>query len=113
MPIHLPIFMLFISKTNGCHTWDEAKCPSGIISKEYGDTTRIQKAEILDDVHVFKKSSGIVYKCPVVGDGEMEDHVLFVTSRRADILVGQIISSEQAEGVLHRVGSVTDKGVVK
>ena len=97
-------------KTKPCQTWDETKCPSGIVSQDYNDTTRIDRVDINDDVSLLDSENATIYKCPVTGNNQLEDHVLFITSQLVDINVGQILSSEQADGLMHRVGMVTNKG---
>ena len=68
-------------------------------------------AEINDNVVLLDDDEDlIIYRCPIAGLGELADHTLFVTSRISDIVEGQIMSSEQADGVLHKVGLVSHLG---
>ena len=101
---------MFLFQSGICQTWDEEKCPSGVVSKDYSDTTRILNAEISDDVVLLDNKNITLFKCPLIGEEDFSDHNVFITTRQLDISVGQIMSSEQAGGVLHRVGLISNLG---
>ena len=95
-----------------CQTWDENKCPSGIVNKPYNDTSRINKIEIEENVKKLDGKDVTIYRCPVAGDGELKGHELLITNQKVDVRNGEIVVSDQAGGIMHKIAIKLDKGTV-
>ena len=87
-------------------------CPSGVVNRDYSDTSRVMNTVVNENVVVLDNNDVTIYKCPITGSDNLAGHRLFVTSQRVDLSAGQIMSSEQAEGILHTVGLVSHLGNV-
>ncbi|XP_072043066.1 uncharacterized protein [Amphiura filiformis] len=92
-----------------CQTWDEDKCPSGLVTKAYTDSTRIDKVEINEDVKLLDNSDALIYRCQIGGDGVLDEHELFLTSEIFDVTEGDIVVSGQAGGIMHRIGFLSNQ----
>ncbi|XP_019620139.1 PREDICTED: uncharacterized protein LOC109466754 [Branchiostoma belcheri] len=94
-----------------CHVWNEDQCPKGFIHPLYNDTTRIEKILIGHNVEYVPLEGNTLYRCPVRSSWGA---TMFVNEGDLDIRIGQVLSSPQANGVLHKVEQVikTDSYIV-
>ncbi|KAI8487041.1 hypothetical protein Bbelb_353010, partial [Branchiostoma belcheri] len=88
-----------------CKVWNEDQCPKGFIHPLYNDTTRIEKILIGHNVEYVPLDGNILYRCPVRFSSW--GATMFVNEGDLDIRIGQVLSSPQANGVLHKVEQVT------
>ncbi|XP_035690544.1 uncharacterized protein LOC118425664 [Branchiostoma floridae] len=91
-----------------CSVWNEDRCPKGFIHPLYNDTTRIEKILIGHNVKYVPSDDNILYRCPVRFSSW--GATMFVNEGNLDIRIGQVLSSPQANGVLHKVEQVTKTG---
>ncbi|XP_035690546.1 uncharacterized protein LOC118425665 isoform X2 [Branchiostoma floridae] len=87
-----------------CSVWNEDQCPKGFIHPLYNDTTRIEKILIGHNVKYVPSDDNILYRCPVRFSSW--GATMFVNEGNLDIRIGQVLSSPQANGVLHKVEQV-------
>ncbi|XP_078681771.1 protein bark beetle-like [Branchiostoma floridae x Branchiostoma belcheri] len=87
-----------------CKVWNEDQCPKGFIHPLYNDTTRIEKILIGHNVEYVPLEGNILYRCPVRFSSW--GATMFVNEGDLDIRIGQVLSSPQANGVLHKVEQV-------
>ncbi|XP_019614633.1 PREDICTED: uncharacterized protein LOC109462522 [Branchiostoma belcheri] len=87
-----------------CKVWNEDQCPKGFIYPLYNDTTRIEKILIGHNLEYVPLEGNILYRCPVRFSSW--GATMFVNEGDLDIRIGQVLSSPQANGVLHKVEQV-------
>ncbi|CAH1233157.1 TNC [Branchiostoma lanceolatum] len=87
-----------------CEVWNEDQCPKGFIHPLYNDTTRIEKILVSHNVEYVPLEGNILYRCPVRFSSW--GATMFVNEGDLDIRIGQVLSSPQANGVLHKVEQV-------
>ncbi|CAH1231914.1 TNXB [Branchiostoma lanceolatum] len=92
-----------------CNVWNEDQCPKGFIHPLYNDTTRIEKILVGHNVEYVPLEDNILYRCPVRLSSW--GATMFVNEGELDIRIGQVLSSPQANGVLHKVEQVIKTGV--
>ncbi|KAI8506513.1 hypothetical protein Bbelb_159400, partial [Branchiostoma belcheri] len=93
------------SNEDYCNVWNEDRCPKGFIHPLYNDTTRIEKILIAHNVKYVPSKDNILYRCPVRLSSRGAN--MFVNEGDLDIQFDQVLSSPQANGVLHKVERVT------
>ncbi|XP_035690047.1 uncharacterized protein LOC118425346 [Branchiostoma floridae] len=91
-------------ETDNCKVWNEDQCPKGFIHPLYNDTTRIEKILIGHNVEYVPREGNTLYRCPVRFSSW--GATMFVNEGILDIRIGQVLSSPQASGVLHKVEQV-------
>ncbi|XP_078598874.1 uncharacterized protein LOC144874520 [Branchiostoma floridae x Branchiostoma japonicum] len=91
-----------------CSVWNEDQCPKGFIHPLYNDTTRIEQILIGHNVKYVPSDHNILYRCPVRFSSW--GATMFVNEGNLDIRIGQVLSSPQANGVLHKVEQVMKTG---
>ncbi|CAH1252389.1 TNC [Branchiostoma lanceolatum] len=89
-----------------CKVWNEDQCSKGFIHPLYNDTTRIEKILVGHNVEYVPLEGNILYRCPVRFSSW--GATLFVIEGDLDIRIGQVLSSPQANGVLHTVEQVLE-----
>ncbi|KAI8480739.1 hypothetical protein Bbelb_415320 [Branchiostoma belcheri] len=87
-----------------CKVWDEDRCSRGFIQPLYNDTSRIEKILISHNVEYVPLEGNILYRCPVRFSSW--GATMFVNEGKLDIQIGKVLSSPQANGVLHKVEQV-------
>ncbi|KAI8507318.1 hypothetical protein Bbelb_146980 [Branchiostoma belcheri] len=87
-----------------CHVWNEDQCPKGFIHPLYNDSTRIEKILIGHNVEYVPLDGNTLCRCPVRFSSW--GATMFVNEGDLDIRIGQVLSSPQANGVLHKVEQV-------
>ena len=79
---------------------------------DYADPNRINNTVIKSNVKVIDPNTTIVYSCPILLPGQDEATSVFVTPRGLGIKVGDVLSSAQAGGVMHKVNDTMTTGKV-
>lgn len=98
--------MLQIDSNKGfCNTWNETRCPQGFVLKDYSDESRINNIVASKKLKLITGKEATLYKCPAKRGS--------VIVAKKDVLIGNsgdIISSTQAQGILHKVSNVAYQG---
>jgi len=79
---------------------------------DYADPNRIKNTVIKSNVKVINPNTTTVYSCPVLLPGQDEATSVFVAPRSLGIKVGDVLSSAQAGGVMHKVNDTTTTGKI-
>ncbi|XP_078343101.1 uncharacterized protein LOC144628871 isoform X1 [Oculina patagonica] len=93
-----------------CRAWNETRCPHGLVQVDYKDPNRINNTLIRSNVKVIDPNTTIIYSCPVILPGQDFETSVFVVPRGLEIKVGDVLSSAQAGGVMHKVNVTTTTG---
>ncbi|XP_068732633.1 uncharacterized protein [Montipora capricornis] len=92
-----------------CRAWNETQCPLGLLKVDYKDTKRIENTMIRSNVKVINPDIATIYRCPTSPD--MDDRMsVFVAPRSLGIKIGDVLSSPQAGGLMHKVNETTNTG---
>ncbi|XP_078610876.1 uncharacterized protein LOC144881585 [Branchiostoma floridae x Branchiostoma japonicum] len=91
-----------------CRVWDQNRCPKGFVYPLYNDTTRIEKVLTGHNVKYVPADGGPLYHCQVRFSSW--GATLFIQEGELDVQLGQVLSSPQAGGVLHKVEQVVTEG---
>lgn len=79
---------------------------------DYTDPKRIQNTLLRSNVKVINPNSTIIYNCPVILPGRDDTTSVFVAPRGLGIKVGDVLSSAQAGGLMHKVNLTTNTGKI-
>jgi len=77
---------------------------------DYTDPNRINSTLLKSNVKVIDPNTAIIYSCPVLLPGQDDATSVFVAPRDLGIKVGDVLSSAQAGGVMHKVTDTTNTG---
>ncbi|CAH1273220.1 TNC [Branchiostoma lanceolatum] len=91
-----------------CKVWDQSRCPKGFVYPLYNDTTRIEKVLTGHNVKYVPSDGAPLYHCQVRFSSW--GATLFIQEGELDVQLGQVLSSPQAGGVLHKVEQVVAEG---
>ncbi|KAI8494760.1 hypothetical protein Bbelb_273650 [Branchiostoma belcheri] len=91
-----------------CKIWDQNRCPKGFVYPLYNDTTRIEKVLTGHNVKYVPSDGDPLYHCRVRFSSW--GATLFIQEGELDVQLGQVLSSPQAGGVLHKVEQVVTEG---
>ncbi|CAH1233820.1 TNC [Branchiostoma lanceolatum] len=91
-----------------CKVWDQSRCPKGFVYPLYNDTTRIEKVQTGHNVTYVPLDGAPLYHCQVRFSSW--GATLFIQEGELDVQLGQVLSSPQAGGVLHKVEQVVTEG---
>ncbi|XP_035694471.1 protein bark beetle-like [Branchiostoma floridae] len=91
-----------------CKVWDQSRCPKGFVYPLYNDTTRIEQVLTGHNVKYVPADGGPLYHCQVRFSSW--GATLFIQEGELDVQLGQVLSSPQAGGVLHKVEQVVTEG---
>ncbi|XP_078611887.1 uncharacterized protein LOC144882156 isoform X2 [Branchiostoma floridae x Branchiostoma japonicum] len=91
-----------------CKVWDQSRCPKGFVYPLYNDTTRIEKVLTGHNVKYVPADGDPLYHCQVRFSSW--GATLFIQEGELDVQLGQVLSSPQAGGVLHKVEQVVTEG---
>lgn len=79
---------------------------------DYTDPNRINNTLIKNNVKVIDPNATIIYNCPVLLPGQDDATSVFITPRSLGIKAGDVLSSAQAGGVMHKVNDSTNTGKI-
>ncbi|XP_078611889.1 uncharacterized protein LOC144882157 isoform X2 [Branchiostoma floridae x Branchiostoma japonicum] len=91
-----------------CKVWDQSRCPKGFVYPLYNDTTRIEMVLTGHNVKYVPADGDPLYHCQVRFSSW--GATLFIQEGELDVQLGQVLSSPQAGGVLHKVEQVVTEG---
>ena len=77
---------------------------------DYTDPNRINNTLFKSNVKVIDPNTAIIYSCPVLLPGQDDATSVFVAPRDLEIKMGDVLSSAQAGGVMHKVNDTTNMG---
>ena len=102
--------LVSLQEKGKCRAWNETRCPHGLLQVNYKDPNRINNTLIRSNVKVIDPTTTIIYSCPVLLPGQDDATSVFVAPRSLGIKVGDVLSSAQAGGVMHKVNDTTTTG---
>jgi len=79
---------------------------------DYTDPNRINSTILKSNVKVIDPNTAIIYSCPVLLPGQDDATSVFVAPRDLGIKAGDVLSSAQAGGVMHKVTDTTNTGKI-
>ena len=94
------------SDTSACSTWNETRCPKGVVTPDYDDPRRIENTVFSEKLHVVKPRDSTMYYCSEY-DLPSEEDQLLIASGRLDVEEGDVVASAQAGGIFHKLHGVT------
>ena len=77
---------------------------------DYTDPNRIESTLLKSNVKVINPNTTILYNCPVLLPGRDDTTSVFVAPKGLDIRDGDVLTSAQAGGVMHKVNLTTHAG---
>ena len=104
--------MFNLQEQGKCRAWNETRCPHGLVHVDYSDPNRINNTLIRNNVKVIDPNTTIMYSCPVLLPSQDEATSVFVAPKGLGIKVGDVLSSAQAGGVMHKVNGTTTAGKI-
>ena len=104
--------LISLQEKGRCRAWNETRCPHGLVQVDYTDPNRINNTLIKSNVKVVDPNTTIIYSCPVLLPGQDDATSVFVAPRGLGIKVGDVLSSAQAGGVMHKVNDTTTTGKI-
>ena len=104
--------LISLQEKGRCRAWNETRCPHGLVQVDYTDPNRINNTLIKSNVKVIDPNITIIYSCPVLLPGQDDATSVFVAPRGVGIKVGDVLSSAQAGGVMHKVNDTTITGKI-
>ncbi len=104
--------MLNLQERGTCRAWNETRCPNGLVQVDYTDPNRINNTLLRSNVKVIDPNTTIIYSCPVILPGQDDATSVFVVPRGLEIKVGDVLSSAQAGGVMHKVNDTKTLGKI-
>ena len=91
-----------------CKSWDNTKCPLGILNQDYSDSNRIDFVEFKKNVLPINLNDTILYKC--YSSFSSDDSVFIFKNETLKnlIIINHILVSDQVDGVMHKIDSIYD-----
>ena len=93
------------SDTSACSTWNETRCPNGVVKPAYEDPRRIENTVFSEKLRDVKPEDSTMYYCSEY-DNPSEETQLLVASGRLNVKAGDIVASAQAGGIFHKLHEV-------
>lgn len=104
--------LLSLQEQGKCRAWNESRCPHGLTHVDYTDPNRINNILIASNVKVIDPNTTIIYRCPVLIPDQDDVTSVFVVPKGLGIKVGDVLSSAQAGGIMHKVNDTTTIGKI-
>ena len=95
-----------ISNTSACSTWNETRCPNGVVNPDYDDPHRVENTVFSEKLHVIKPEDSTMYYCSEY-ENPSEETQLLVAAGRLKVNADDIVASAQAGGIFHKLHEVT------
>ena len=70
---------------------------------DYNDPQRIKNVQLAKNVKIVEPNETIIYACPMTWDVEEDPSLIFVAPKALDVKAGDILSSPQAGGIMHKI----------
>lgn len=99
-----------IKEKGECKAWNETRCPHGLVQVDYADPKRIENTLLRSNVKVIDPNTTVIYNCPVHFPGREDTTSIFVAPRGLGIKVGDVLTSAQAGGLMHKVNDTATIG---
>ena len=77
---------------------------------DYTDPQRVKNVQLAKNVKLVEPNTTIIYACPLMPDKQEEISLVFIAPKVLNIEVGNILSSPQAGGIMHKILNVVDNG---
>ena len=94
------------NETTVCSTWNETRCPDGIVAPDYEDARRIENTVFSEGLRLVTPKERTLYYCPDFGDVP-HGRIMLAANGRLNVRPGDVVASAQAGGVFHKVNDVT------
>ena len=94
------------SDMSACRTWNETRCPGGVVTPDYDDPSRRENIVFSEKLHVIKPDDSTMYLCSEY-DSLSAQFQLLVAAGRLSLKAGDIVASAQAGGIFHKLNEVT------
>ena len=77
---------------------------------DYNDPQRIKNVQLAKNVKIVEPKETIIYACPMTWDVEEDPSLIFVAPKALDVKAGDILSSPQAGGIMHKIVNAVNDG---
>ena len=77
---------------------------------DYTDSNRIENTMLRSNVKVINPNTTRIYSCPVMIPDAEGTTTLIIAPRSLDVKTGDVLSSPQAGGLMHKVNETTTAG---
>ena len=77
---------------------------------DYSDPQRIKNVQLAKNVKIVEPNETVIYACPITSDVEEDPSLIFVAPRALDVKVGDLLSSPQAGGIMHKIVNTVNDG---
>ena len=99
-----------LQKEGNCKAWNDTRCPHGLVKVDYTDSNRIENTMLRSNVKVINPNTTRIYSCPVMIPDAEGTTTLIIAPRSLDVKTGDVLSSPQAGGLMHKVNETTTAG---
>ncbi|KAK2547024.1 hypothetical protein P5673_033222 [Acropora cervicornis] len=69
--------------------------------------------QLAKNVKIVEPNETVIYACPITSDVEKDPSLLFVAPKALDVKAGDILSSPQAGGIMHKIVNAVNDGPFK
>ena len=77
---------------------------------DYSNPQRIKNMQLAKNVKIVEPNETVIYACPITSDVEEDPSMLFVAPKALDVEAGDILSSPQAGGIMHKIVNAVNDG---
>ena len=77
---------------------------------DYNDPQRIKNVQLAKNVKIVEPNETIIYACPMTWDVKEDPSLIFVAPKALDVKAGDILSSPQAGGIMHKIVNAVNDG---
>ena len=102
------LLRLFLQVEEKCRAWNETRCPSGIIKVDYTDPSRMESVQFKSNVKTIDPNTTIIYACK--STILQESSTTFIGPETLDVNPGDVLSSAQSGGIIHKIRSTSNEG---
>ena len=102
-------FHYFQINETSCQSWNETRCPNGVILPDYSDTSRVLATTFRDKVKPLPPNETTIYMCPVNFEINT-NQMLYVMYKDREVKEGEIVISAQAKGIMHKIQQILNIG---
>ena len=92
--------------TKVCSTWNETRCPGGVVAPNYEDKRRIENTVFSKRLRLVTPNERTMYYCLDFAD-DPQGRMMLVANGRLNVKPGDVVASAQAGGMFHKVYDVT------
>ena len=77
---------------------------------DYSDPQRIKNVQLAKNVKIVEPNETVIYACPITSNVEEGPSLLFVAPKALDVKAGDILSSPQVGGIMHKIVDAVNDG---